>query len=117
MNILIRFCIGLMACVFLLPACEPAEEKVEAKINRAVEENKATRIAAFFKKCEIEAREKASLMADSIMLARAMGVGQAYEDAPNRPFRPEIVPPGQFDDSMTTKPIFSIDSTAPLPSE
>lgn len=117
MSILIRIISGLILVMLVLTACEPAEEKVEAKINRAVEENKETRIAAFFKKCEIEAREKASLMADSIMLARAMGVGQAYEDAPNRPFRPEIVPPGRFDDSMTTKPIFKIDSTAPLSSE
>jgi hypothetical protein len=108
---------GLFLCLLILPSCEPSEEKVEEKISRAVEENKATRIAAFFKKCEVEAREKASHLADSILLARAMGVGQAFEDSPDRPFRPEIPAPGRFDDSLTTRPIFEIDSTPPLPSE
>lgn len=108
----------LVSILFIsMAACQPNEERSEARIQAAVDENLQQREDHFFRKCRREAIERASYIVDSLMLEQAMSLGRGDEFAPPRPERPNLARPELSPDSTPLAPLFRKDSIHTQPYE
>ncbi len=90
----------------VLAACSAREEKSESRIEAVVEENLAARRATLWKECRESAVERASEVADSLLLIRARQVVIDSAKAPPRPLRPDLLPPEISADTTPVRPLW-----------
>jgi len=98
----------ILACLLSLSwlcACTGGERRSEAKIEAAVAEQLAARREVLWRQCRLEAVERASDTADSLLLVRAHTAYLEEMKAPPRPDRPDIPIPEVEPDSTPLVPL------------
>lgn len=90
----------------VLAGCSAKEEKSESRIKAVVEENLAARRASLWKECRESAVDRASEVADSLLLIRARQAVIDSAKAPPRPLRPDLLPPEISADTTPVRPLW-----------